>query len=176
MVPKLKSAGSGKSNAGNAFDRRERIIESSAELFRKKGYHDVSITDIVNHSGVGCATFYNHFKNKEELFFECADRVFYDLDDETAGIGSLGFKEKMRAWLRFFISNPQLRNILKIVRVSAITNPAFEKKLHQIKDNLCRAIMMDIDTEMQKGNIIQFDASLLAAHLLLLRKTFPNTR
>ena len=46
---------------------KERILRSAYELFSKRGLRDVSVDEIVAHSGVAIATFYRHFRSKDEL-------------------------------------------------------------------------------------------------------------
>lgn len=43
------------------------IIEALFRLMKEYEYEKISVTDIVNKAGVGRATFYRHFKTKEEI-------------------------------------------------------------------------------------------------------------
>jgi AcrR family transcriptional regulator len=49
---------------------KEHIIEESLKLFSVKGYMSTSITNIIDASGTSKGGFYNHFKSKEDLFYE----------------------------------------------------------------------------------------------------------
>ena len=49
---------------------KERIIEESLKLFSLKGYMSTSTTDIIEAAGTSKGGFYNHFKTKEQLFYE----------------------------------------------------------------------------------------------------------
>lgn len=49
---------------------REKIINTACDLFYRQGYHRTGINQIIEESGVAKATFYNHFKSKEELCLE----------------------------------------------------------------------------------------------------------
>jgi AcrR family transcriptional regulator len=49
-------------------ETRERIIEAACELFSKYGYHNTQVMDIVKAVGMSAGTFYNHFKDKKDLF------------------------------------------------------------------------------------------------------------
>jgi len=48
-------------------DKARRIFTSARKLFVDKGYHRVSIPDIVRHSGVSTGAIYNLFGSKENL-------------------------------------------------------------------------------------------------------------
>jgi len=49
---------------------RERIVESASQLFSRKGYDSVSIDDLMKEAGLTRGAFYNHFKNKNEVYAE----------------------------------------------------------------------------------------------------------
>ena len=49
---------------------RERIVVSARELFNRRGFAEVSIDEIMRRARLTRGGFYNHFKNKEELFVE----------------------------------------------------------------------------------------------------------
>ncbi|MGM9926377.1 MAG: TetR/AcrR family transcriptional regulator [Bacillus sp. (in: firmicutes)] len=52
---------------------KDKIIQSSLELFAKHGYHGVSVHQIVQHSGTSKGGFYHHFESKEELLYVIHD-------------------------------------------------------------------------------------------------------
>lgn len=54
---------------------RERILEMAGELFYRQGYQGTGINQIVDESGVAKATFYAHFKSKEELCLAYLEQV-----------------------------------------------------------------------------------------------------
>lgn len=45
----------------------ERIIEVASDLFFNQGYRATGINEVISKSGVAKATFYSHFKSKDEL-------------------------------------------------------------------------------------------------------------
>ena len=49
---------------------RKRIVSSARRLFIVKGYSEVSIDEVMADAGLTRGGFYNHFKNKEQLFAE----------------------------------------------------------------------------------------------------------
>ena len=53
-----------KKPVGEAY---ERIMEVASDLFFKQGYRATGINQIIEESGVAKATFYSHFKSKDEL-------------------------------------------------------------------------------------------------------------
>lgn len=51
-------------------DVRKRIVENARILFNRKGFAEVSIDDIMAEVGLTRGGFYNHFRNKDELYAE----------------------------------------------------------------------------------------------------------
>ena len=51
----------------NRNQTRSRIAKASWELFRRKGYQETTITDIIEAAGTSRGTFYHYFNGKDEL-------------------------------------------------------------------------------------------------------------
>lgn len=54
--------------------RRDKLLETAVELFRRHGYRATGVDRIVAESGVAKMTLYNHFKSKEELILAALRR------------------------------------------------------------------------------------------------------
>jgi AcrR family transcriptional regulator len=48
---------------------RQRIIEAAQDLFRERGFDDVTVGDIAERAEVGRTTFFRHFGDKQEVVF-----------------------------------------------------------------------------------------------------------
>lgn len=46
---------------------KERILETASGLFHRQGYNSTGINQIISEAAVAKATFYNHFKSKDDL-------------------------------------------------------------------------------------------------------------
>jgi AcrR family transcriptional regulator len=60
---------------------RQRLIAAAHEVFRERGL-SATLDDVARHAGVGVATAYRRFANKEEL----VDALFDDMIDRAAGL------------------------------------------------------------------------------------------
>ena len=49
------------------------LLLAGIEIFGSKGFHAVTVDDILNATGISRATFYKHFENKEDLFSVIVD-------------------------------------------------------------------------------------------------------
>jgi AcrR family transcriptional regulator len=56
-------------------DARGRLQQAAMELFRDRGYADVTVAEIADRAGLTKRTFFNHFADKREVFFANA-RMF----------------------------------------------------------------------------------------------------
>lgn len=62
---------------------KERIIETALDLFRNKGYHGVSVDEIVETAGTSKGGFYHKFKSKDALLYEIHDLFISHVLKET---------------------------------------------------------------------------------------------
>ncbi|GHH97492.1 TetR/AcrR family transcriptional regulator [Neobacillus kokaensis] len=61
---------------------RERIIETSLRLFEVRGYHKVTVDQIVKESDTSKGGFYHNFKSKDELLYVIHDQfISYVLEE-----------------------------------------------------------------------------------------------
>src|SRR5215203_4934411 len=55
--------------------RRQQIIDRSATVFARSGYHGTGIAELIAANGMGKGTFYHYIGSKEELLAAIHDRV-----------------------------------------------------------------------------------------------------
>jgi AcrR family transcriptional regulator len=55
--------------------RREEIIDTSAQIFARRGYHATGIAELCTVNGLGKGAFYHYIESKEELLAAIHDRV-----------------------------------------------------------------------------------------------------
>jgi AcrR family transcriptional regulator len=53
--------------------KRQQIILAGVRIFAARGYHAVNVEDVLRAADVSRATFYTHFKSKEDLFSDIVD-------------------------------------------------------------------------------------------------------
>lgn len=58
---------------GKGEQTREKILMRSARLFNEKGYYGVSLSDLMQATGLKKGGLYNHFESKEKLALEAFD-------------------------------------------------------------------------------------------------------
>src|SRR3546814_11987062 len=55
--------------------RREAIVDTSAQVFARQGYHATGIVELCDANGLGKGAFYHYIGSKEELLAAIHDRV-----------------------------------------------------------------------------------------------------
>ncbi|HRW62142.1 MAG TPA: TetR/AcrR family transcriptional regulator [Bacteroidales bacterium] len=58
---------------------KEHIILTAFRLFLKKGYKEVTMSMLVKATGLSKGAFYHYFENKEQLFIETLDNLFFSI-------------------------------------------------------------------------------------------------
>jgi AcrR family transcriptional regulator len=87
---------------GRAVDKRRAIMRAAEGLFAGRRYHEVTLDAVARIAGVSKGTIYNHFKDKEDLFFQLVTSGFKELCGvlkEKLPPGA-GFREQLAATAR----------------------------------------------------------------------------
>jgi AcrR family transcriptional regulator len=87
-------------------NQRERMLAAVADVSSAASYSEMSVEDIIVTAGVSRRTFYEHFKNKEDVFIaayeEAAGRL---LGAVRAGYESReGFADRVRTGIEMFLT------------------------------------------------------------------------
>lgn len=54
----------------------QKLAESAFELFARRGFSDVSVEEIAEHSGVTKGSFYSHYKSKQEIILAACSHYY----------------------------------------------------------------------------------------------------
>ncbi|GAK08781.1 TetR/AcrR family transcriptional regulator [Geomicrobium sp. JCM 19038] len=61
---------------------KERIVYEAMRAFASKGYEGTTLAEIATNVGIKKPSLYNHFKNKDELYLDVAEKVMNELIEE----------------------------------------------------------------------------------------------
>ncbi len=101
-MPKAESAAPSLREQQREFTR-ERLIQGALKVFAHKGYVAATADDIAAAAGASRATFYLHFRNKQDIIAELGARMipevqrFYSELDDLLDRGS---RDDFRDWMR----------------------------------------------------------------------------
>lgn len=60
---------------------RERLARAAFDLFNVRGYEQTTVDDIAERAGLGRATFFRHYRSKEDVIFPDHDRLLDQVRD-----------------------------------------------------------------------------------------------
>ena len=66
---------------------RERLAQAAFDLFNERGYEQTTIDDIAERAGLGRATFFRHYRSKEDVIFPDHDRLLERVRDRLRSTG-----------------------------------------------------------------------------------------
>ncbi len=102
-------------SAEHKAEVRTRIVEQARILFNRKGFSGVSIDQIMAEAGLTRGGFYNHFRNKDELYAEAVTSFLAGRGKtwrDDAGIDpENGGPETVRAMIDSYLSPEHLSDI-----------------------------------------------------------------
>lgn len=94
---------------------RQKIIETARKLFNRHGVNGVSIDEIMAQAGLTRGGFYNHFRNKEELFAESISHFLHGAGAhwrEKTGVHSApAGTQTIRAMIDGYLSTQHFGNL-----------------------------------------------------------------
>jgi AcrR family transcriptional regulator len=155
----------------SSTEKRNEIISAAIDLFLKNGLDETSIDDIVNKASIGKGTFYKYFKDKNELFVECADSIFYKMYShvwqEIKNERDM-LKRLYKRSTAFFDSYPKWIDMMNLVRYASVgTDRFFKDKFNAVLNQIIRPIAHDLEVLKREGRIpIEIDC-LGVAYLLM---------
>jgi AcrR family transcriptional regulator len=172
-----------------AHERREQILDASAEVFSSKGYRMASVSDIVDGAGIGRGTFYLYFDSKREIFLELIEAFFsgyaklleenHTLLEEALKRGDKvlwTWRGNMLRFLQYHLENPHLTNIVYreamgrdedfSARVDELSDLAREKLVDEFQMMYDRGMMRECDVEVVTSIVMGSAIYLVMEHLL----------
>ena len=144
---------------------KEIILEEAFKLFLKKGYSEVSISVVQKELGIGRATLYYYFKNKEDLFKTVVDHYIIKYIESSLNINSDAtladmIENRIRLILRqrellLQSNNPNLTffNLTSIMYIALLKYEDYRKKLEVIRAKTLELWKMTIRNSIRNHEI-----------------------
>ncbi len=151
-------------------EKRNAIVSAAIDLFVDKGLGETSIDEIVNKASIGKGTFYKYFKDKDDLFFQCADSIFYEMYRHVWQEIKDERDMSRRLFKRgeaFYDSYPKWIDMMNLVRHASVGNPFFKNKFKAILDQIINPIAHDLEVLQQEGKIEKNLDCIGVAYLLM---------
>jgi AcrR family transcriptional regulator len=97
---------------------RDSILDAAAQVFRQKGFHGASMTDIAEAVNLQKASLYHHVSSKQEILLALLERALEMLTDHIAAIvrqdapAAEKLRRMIRAYLQALSEYPDLASVL----------------------------------------------------------------
>jgi len=147
-------------------EKRRRIITSAIKIIGEKGFQNATIAEIARDAGIGDATIYEYFKNKEDMLLkipvEITKELIPQINEHMMGIkGAFNKLRKFIWWyINFLEKNPGYGSI---VLLELKTSKAYiSTEAYQSARNFYQ-IILDIIKEGQEEGLIKKEINIYLA-------------
>lgn len=149
--------------------RRAQILDAALQVFAKQGYHQTSVSDLVEAAGVARGTFYLYFDGKNAIFHELVDNLLTTLRATISGVdttpGAAPIPEQLAVTLQNVLSalsdNRALCRIL--FREAVGLDDDVDAKLQVFYEGLRRYVQMALDNGQKLGFVRTMDTEVAAS-------------
>lgn len=109
---------------------RDDILDAAAQVFRQKGFHGASMSDIAEAVSLQKASLYHHVSSKQEILLALLDRALDMLTEYIGGIArqSIPADKKLRAMIRGYLK--ALTDNTDLTSVLLFEHRSLDKKTH----------------------------------------------
>ena len=91
---------------------RDRLARAAFDLFNERGYEHTTVDDIAERAGLGRATFFRHYRSKEDVIFPDHDRLLEQVRDRlrstSLGTGLAAVCDAVRLVLLHYLDEGEL--------------------------------------------------------------------
>ena len=109
---------------------RDDILDAAAQVFRQKGFHGASMSDIAASVNVQKASLYHHVSSKQEILLALLDRALIMLTEHIAGVAAqtIPADQKLRQMIHAYLS--ALADNGDLTAVLLFEHRSLDKKSH----------------------------------------------
>lgn len=156
-----------------------RILDTSMDLFLKKGYDNTTIQDIVDELGdLSKGAIYHHFKSKEEIMESVIPRIYRGSDEYYSQLEEITYKnglDKLKKTLIISLKNPATEKLIKaapnLMKNSRILTQQLCDVIGTIVPNIIEPIIRE---GMNDGSIKTNNPKEIAESFLILMNVWLN--
>jgi len=148
---------------------KNKIIQTSLLLFEEKGFHGVSINEIVTKAGTSKGGFYHHFSSKDELLYVIHD-IFITYAIENAKLADRIYNrpsERLQAIIKGFVHVFDLYkpHLTVFYQEATYLQPEYEAVIREKREEFRMIIERVVNAGKEQGEFreeIEVDISVMA--------------
>jgi AcrR family transcriptional regulator len=160
--------------------RRKEVLKCALSVFSEKGYHDTSITDIIEAAGIARGTFYLYFDNKRAIFEELLDSFMARIAgalrrvslDEGAPPPVEQIRQSVARVVGVLADNGEFTRLL--LRQAVGLDTEFDQRLAEFYGKVLQRIEQALVLGQSMGLVREFDALIVASCILGSIKEVAN--
>ena len=147
---------------------RKMLRESLMSLIMEEGYDEISIQDITDKANLGRATFYLHFKDKDELLLELMEQLMEEILAQVPQLSESQWRlEDTKAIIKLFDFAMEHYDLYRILTIGSGAITAGRQLQTTIAENIKESIQAKLAAQNTKPVVpIDFIANHLAGSLL----------
>jgi AcrR family transcriptional regulator len=151
-------------------ERRDAIVRAAERVFGKLGYHDASITEVIDAAGISRGTFYLYFDGKSALFLELIERFIgfvtsaLQVVDPTGPDPARRILENVQRVVDVAFEHPELTRV--VLRESRGLNSDIDEKLDRLYGFLHEMVEGALINGARTGLTRPVNATVVAAALI----------
>jgi AcrR family transcriptional regulator len=160
-----KNSTSGRSLRAKGMATRAAILDVAHQVFKEMGYYGSSVSEITRRCGVSMGTFYQYFKNKEQVFLELNDLIIsrFMAEAESLSLEGLHFEERLAKAVQVLYNHTRDNFAFhRILGESELT----DRVTIAYYDSIARYYRNFIRPDAQSGNIRSLDPNMVAYGLI----------
>ena len=152
-------------------ERKKIVLRCAKAVFSQKGYHQTSISDIIQRAGIARGTFYLYFQSKRDVFDSILDELVkelggivkrIDLDSSNPPLEQL--RSILRSVIMLALEDPDMTQILLSRAVSL--DSEFDSKLREFYEQVLGKIESALQHGIELGLVRKCDTKITACCIL----------
>lgn len=165
MVERVRNKRIKRSLTAKGMATRAAILDVAHEVFKEMGYYGSSVSEITRRCGVSMGTFYQYFRNKEQLFLELNDLIISRFITQAEPLPSkaLDFEERLGETIQYLYSHT--RDNFAFNRILG-ESELIDRVTIAYYDAIARYFRNFLRLEIQSGNIRPLDPNMVAYGLI----------
>lgn len=137
--------------------REREILKRARKLFSEKGFHNLTVSDIVDSLGIARGTFYLYFKNKNDIYKRVLEELVSEISSKLKLLPRENpteqLRENVRSILNLFKEDRELA--LLIINHPYKLNPEFDRIVEEFFWKIYSMVEHSISTGIEMGIIAE---------------------
>jgi TetR/AcrR family fatty acid metabolism transcriptional regulator len=131
--------------------REKEILNRAKTLFSEKGFHNLTVSDIVNSLGIARGTFYLYFKNKNNVYRRVLEELVSEISSKLKIVPKENpveqLRENLKNVLNLFKEDKELA--LLILQHPYKLNPEFDRLINEFFEKVYGLVEHSLLTGME---------------------------